>query len=422
MKKMWKQWFAVKNLVIFFLALWGFTLFSSFLNEYTRPQVQAVHAAKTALSIELQGNEQLEWKDRDAVFSDFGGRVSQVKMAEGEEVTPETVLFRLDLEELKKQLAKLEKSQSEWDLKLQAAQKREAGFFQEERAEKKQAYAHELAEAEQKLVTQEKLYQLGTVSKQAVETARLERDKKRAEEMEVGASLQEREAQVLASRREAEEKSKEIQEELQGLKEIIKENGQVRAKETGVLARFSMTVGGEIQKGQLLYEIAKKSEWSQLVYSIEKKKAEHFKVGDSLNVKHASVNGSLQGEILSIRADPENQDNRLLKIQVATGEIPAGAQVELKHAKRTKVYDLVVPKSAVGKYQNKAYVWVVKEKKKGFGTEVTVVRQTVITGESDDKNVVITSGLSPEDAYVSKILNDKSLAENMKVTWEREEQ
>lgn len=421
MKKNWKQWFAMKNLVIFFLILWGFTLFSSFLNEYTRPRVEAVHAGRSALSIVLEGEEELEWKERNAVFSDFSGSVTQVLASEGEEVTEETVLFRLDLEKLQKQIQDLEKNQIEWELKRQASEKREVGFFQEERIEKQNTYWNELAEAEQNLNVQEELYQLGSVSKQELDEAQQALNQKRTEGVEVEASLQEKEAQVVASRREAEEQVQEIQEELQWMRERLKENGQVRAGDSGVLAQFSITVGDEIQKEQLLYELAKKSEYSEVVYSIEKKKAEYFQVGDFVNLKHASVTGGFQGEILSIRLDPQNSDNRLMKIQFPTGEIPAGSQVELKHAKRTKIYDVVIPKSAVGKYQNQSFVWVVKEKKKGFGNEVTVQRQMVIVGESDEKNVVIASGLSPEDYYVSKIVNEKSLAEDMKVTWEREE-
>lgn len=405
----------------FFIAIWCFTMLSSFIFHYTLPEVKVASPYTGPLEIKINTTGTVKAERVDYVYANGKGIVKEVAVQPGQMVKVGDPIATFDLEDLKVSHKKLtyDKALLEYDM---SNAKENLSYF--ERASKDAAIDSEerkLATLKKEVELKQHLLEIGGASQKEVDEA-VENLKQQM--MILDTKLSESVTSANTFKKDMigiEKRLFEMSLELASLEKLIANDGVLVSDYEGIVSSVHAQSGDEVTIKSKVAEIESQSDGYTATIRIEKNKSKHIVVGDGMTISSTKLGHDIKGVVQSVDFKVENGVKFAnVTLNFETDKVQSGDEVDIRMTKRTKVYPTLVPKTALAQENGMTFLWVSKTLDKGFGVETTSKKVAVNVGEKDDKNAVILSGVSTEDVIITVVDNGKVLKDEGKIMIRKE--
>ncbi len=199
---------------------------------------------------------------------------------------------------------------------------------------------------------------------------------------------------------------KDIEEQTEVVEELRDDvsNERIVSSRAGIVQSVNIAAGGIISPNTTLAVIETAEKGYILSFSVSREQSEKFSIGDKAKVDSSDISA----ELYQIKTDPNGQDDyRIFVFKLEGGDI-SDKEYSLTLTKPGKLYDLIIPKSALYSDSNGYFVLVVKSKGTPFGARYIAQRVAVEVLEQHDQEVAISASLREGDYVIltsSKPLN-----------------
>ena len=191
--------------------------------------------------------------------------------------------------------------------------------------------------------------------------------------------------------------------ELEDSERNLMAGGEIICGFDGVISAVYAENGMQIPKGQLLFEVIPKGDTVAVKWNLNTEKARLVNAGDQVTFEAANpeelvIKGEItQKEYLADKG--EYQFTSLVGIE--NGEQKSGLILDVSVTKNSKVYNMIVPNSAIVKSGGMEYVYVLKNVKGPLGEEEYAERVKVSILDSDAFNSAINASIEVDTKVVS---------------------
>jgi HlyD family secretion protein len=368
------------------------------------PQLQTAKAVRQEIKMVVSTNGIIEPLDRSEVYAPIDGRVIQIPLREGSEISQGHVLMQLESEQIRTALADakagLLDARRQANAIVNGPPKEEIAALDATIAEA----AMELDQVDKDLAVEESLLSKGAVARAAVENLRKQRD-----QYQLRLDSQKKQKQDVLQRYSSEEKQweqdkvGELTKQVQNLEQQLRMES-VMAPKGGLIYSLEVKPGAYVTKGQLLAQINQPGIVKLRAY-VDEPDLGRIAKGQSVSIEW---DGMADTQWTGIVERPAEQvvalNNRTVGYVLCSinGEpkelIPnLNVKVEITTARKPNV--LTVPRSAVFNQDGKQVVLVVNGEK----TAIKPVALGMITAE----DIEILQGIREGDLIVLNPMEGK---------------
>ncbi len=421
------KWFG-----LFFAAMLLFTFLSRAADSVNVAQVQAKTVQNQVISHKVSGIGKIEGTREVAVFAQEGQKVSQVLVQEGQSVKQGQVLLQLLESTIKETLEEKQDTVEELSLKLNDLASQDGVNGQKKsyalgRAQQDLQTAVEngdinMSNAQREIdIARQKLQNYLDSREQFTDHAedsqeeQALRDEIRAKEEALNQIIMSRNREVMEAERgvqdarlpDADDSSAEnvqrelskVQEEIEELRTLLANKGEITAPSDGVVKSISAGTGSQTtqEAAAVLYEVSGEL---RMTGTISEDDLQYVGVGGKVFLKGSSGVEVENAVIEAIHEDEANPDMRLISVKVPENTLSVGESAEFTITKDNGPYKCCVPLSALYGQEGQEYVYVLDTQDSVLG-EITVVRKVEVTVmEKNGTQAALQEGVLSSDQKV----------------------
>ena len=171
--------------------------------------------------------------------------------------------------------------------------------------------------------------------------------------------------------------------------------------------------GQRISENQLLLQLGSLEAGYRLEVEIEPE-IDFMKIDDLVDVKSEDV-VDLKGSINQIKKE---KDHLKIGITFNSEVVNVGDEMTIVFKEEDKIYDNVIPYSAVYKEENSYFVFVAEEIDDALGKSYMVKKKKVYMADYNDTYVAISEGITVLDKVI--ITSEDEISEGMRIRLENE--
>lgn len=181
----------------------------------------------------------------------------------------------------------------------------------------------------------------------------------------------------------------EKQKDLEKLKALQEQNGNVLAPVKGLITKVGVTTGDAAPEGMAML-MADTSEGTKFVADITKEQQKQLERKDKVTLTTENNEKDIENLIIDmIKEKAEEKSTYELSVLLPPGTLDIGKTAELQVQKISEPYRLCVPIEAVHQENSKKYLLVIKETESILGTELEAERVDVTVLKNNDKYAAI---------------------------------
>lgn len=398
---------------IFFGAIIVLTFFSKSFYSWTLPKVRTEIIGCGSLTKEIMGEGIVEAKDRIEHYVFVRGQIKDIRVSVGDEVKKGDIIMALDKRDLEKELERKNIELSELKLKYE-------GIVSDKESNSVNSYEQGLNELEEDLSCKEKeyllykaLYEKGAESRNAYETKGKEYNSAKSKldnfkkdfELQQQNSLREIEAAKLAIAK--------IELDIRDIREEI-DDCNVTAPSDGVIKEINFKKGMMPNNSVPAYILDNMTGGFEIKVDLTGGLCEYINLEEKVQIKIKNKgNMSVDGTIKAISDKKDDYSKKTITVDLEQADLLGGEVGELYLKKKIGSYDIIAPRSAIGKDREGEYVFLLEEKEGPLGKEYYVLKCKVTVGDSDNSYIGILSGLLGNERVV--VYSNKSLYDGSSV-------
>lgn len=403
--------------LLFFIAMILLTFFSKTINNYALSRVKVEQPMSGALIKEIWGDGYFEPRIEKKVYPNSGRLVSDILIEQGEHVEKGQLLFTLASEDLEEQLQEEQIRYEKLKLTLEQVSGRRVSSSVESAEYLLDQCRNTLDTAGKKLESAKNLFDAGAVSAIELDNAEYvfqaaeDTYKKAVKDHDVArkeytANQQDHEAEI----KKAEYDLKLQKIVMENLKGRI-ESSRVAAPASGMVTELNIAKGdmtGNIKPAVIIADI---SGGFSFRIAAGRDAASYVKIGEEVKIRvYSSTINEVAGRVGEFIGSAENENGMVeMVVHIENNSLTGGEKGSVDISKRTRVYNILIPVSAICSDNVGDYVWVVKEQKGPLSIETYVQKTYVKVEDSDNFKVAVINGITSEDSIVveySKYLQD----------------
>jgi HlyD family secretion protein len=392
---MLKQTRLRKAITVFFLFMLIMTFLSKTLHNLSLPRVDAVKPAAGYLVREIRGEGVIEPVETYEIYPENNVRITDILVKPGNSVVRGDKIAEADISEAKEIYARSMLRYENAKLEYQKLQLNKNGLPELEKEIER--VKNEVIEKQADLEEIRQLYSMGAESAGTVaaaekalknvrdELARKQQEyEKRSEEYEIDVRKAQNELLILEMELEDMKVEDAVYAPVDGIVKTVNEKSDIEKNRVPVCILIDPSKGFRLRipAGQ--------------------KNAEYLEIGEVCKVDIRNTDAQVDGTIADIRdnmADPVNRKDIMIAIE--GGSLNGGETGSIRIAKKSKVYSLLVPNSALHEDSYGPYVFVVDEKQGFLGNEKYIRKVYVETEDHDDTKTAISAGISTDSLVVT---------------------
>ncbi len=393
------------------------TFFSKSFYSWTLPKVRAENIGAGSLTKEIIGEGIVEVKDRIEHYVSVTAQIKEVKVHVGDRVRKGDIIMVLAKEDIEKELERknieLSELKLEYDNILSNKEINSINTYNQRLKELEE----DLSYKEKDLVIYKALYEQGAESKNTFEAKERECNSIRTKldnlkkEFEQGQqnSLRDIEAAKLSIAK------KEL--EIRDIKEDI-ENSLILSPSEGIMKEINFKKGMILNDSDPVYILDNVNSGFQMRVDLDSGKSQYINLGDEVQIIIKNRGDiTLDGQVKAIGDKKDDYSKKTIIADLDQADLLGGETGELYLKKKIGSYDIIVPRSAIGKDSEGEYVFVLEEREGPLGKEYEVSKRKVTIGESDNSYIGIRSGLLGSEKVV--VSSNKSLFDRNSVILEK---
>ena len=429
--------------------------FSRTVYTYNLPIVTAYMPKTGKLTKEEKSTGLADWAEIAEVYSDISGKIDEILVAEGDQVSQGQALMRLsfDREDIQTKLRELTISRNKNALDTEnirmniAKVNRSIADLSQEVYKPDDVSENELltlnmkiAKAEETLTKTKTLYESGVTPRSELDSAQYNldtllqdkgillqtiADRKETAEKTVSDKEKDRAKQLQSyndqlAAYDQDLKAKEL--ELQNLaiqqesyeKQLAKfdANGTIYAPSAGIITSIPVKAG---QMANAHQHVASMGIGNTYEITCRLSLENNFvTTGDTVEIANATH--KMDADVVKITPV---EGTKKITLRVSSDEISTGETFTVTFQKKSAESGILVPNGAVHKDSDGYFLYQIKQRQGILGDEYYVAKQSVYIGDSDNENTIITKGVGFFDPIVT--LSNKALSENNTVKVKNEE-
>jgi HlyD family secretion protein len=195
------------------------------------------------------------------------------------------------------------------------------------------------------------------------------------------------------------------QRKIDKLQQQLKQGTSLKAAVSGIVTSVNVTEGLPVQGADPAVSVTDSSKPLQLIVTLPEEQVKYLFVGDETEVTVSSIDQQpIIGKISEIRvpvttgqdsqAGQQAQiDSKEILIDVEDNRLKGGENAEFSINKQTQPFRTLISNGAVRESSNEYYVLVLKKRQGVLGDEYYTQQVKVVTGDSDNTNTEIKSGI-----------------------------
>ena len=192
----------------------------------------------------------------------------------------------------------------------------------------------------------------------------------------------------------------EKQKDLEKLKALLDQNGNVLAPVKGLITKVNITTGDAAPDGMSIL-MADTSEGTKFVADITEEQQKQLERKDKVTLKLEGQEKDIENLTIDmIQEKADDKSTYELTVLLPPGTLDIGKTAELVVQKITEPYKLCVPIEAVHQEDTQKYLLVIKETESILGTELEAERIDVTVLKSNDKYAAIDENSLSSDQKV----------------------
>lgn len=178
---------------------------------------------------------------------------------------------------------------------------------------------------------------------------------------------------------------------------------EVKAEVNGVVKSVGVTAGSTTKPEDVLATIEVPDMGYTVELTVTAEQAQKVVVGDMAQVSMGWWGSyDITAQLTAIRPDPKNpRTNKILVFEVSGSDVSSGSNIDISIGERSRMYDIVVPKSALRSDSNGSFVLIVVAKPSPLGNRYTAQRVDVTVQAEDDVNCAVTGGVGYGDYVIT---------------------
>lgn len=176
--------------------------------------------------------------------------------------------------------------------------------------------------------------------------------------------------------------------------------GTITAPVSGTISSMTYRAGETAAAGNAAAVIDMTDKGFVLSFSVKSEQAKKLSVGTNADISNNYFGKDISAVLTAIKPDNANpQTSKLLEFTISGGDVQAGDSISLSIGAKGQDYPAVVPNSAVREDKNGKYVLVVESKSTALGSRYYAVRYPVEVLASNDSKTAV-SGLTGSEFVV----------------------
>jgi len=178
---------------------------------------------------------------------------------------------------------------------------------------------------------------------------------------------------------------------------------EVVADVNGVIKSVGVTAGSTTKPEDVLATIEVPDMGYTVELAVTAEQAQKVVVGDMAQVSMGWWGSyDITAQLTAIRPDPKNpRESKLLVFEVSGSDVVSGSNIDISIGERSRMYDTVIPKSALRSDSNGSFVLIVVAKPSPLGNRYTAQRVDVTVQAEDDVNCAVTGGVGYGDYVIT---------------------
>lgn len=384
-----------KAIVVFFLFMLIMTFLSKTLNNLSLPRVDAVKPSAGYLVREIRGYGIIEPVEVFEIYPGKNVKVTEILVKSGSYVSKGGKIAETDITEAEKIYAKSMLRYENAKLDYQKLLLNKNGLPELEKEIER--IESEICEKQAELEDTRQLYSVGAQSADAVSAA--EKSLKNARD-----SLAQKRQEYERRREQYEIDIQKAQNELKIMEmelEDLKVQKGIFAPADGIIK--TVNDRRDIEKsGAPVCILVDVSKGFRLRIPASKTSADYLSIGEMLKVDIRNPDIQVDGTIADIRdnvADPANKKDIIIAIE--SDSLSGGEAGSVRFAKKSSVYSLLVPNSAIHEDSAGTYVLVVDEKHGFLGNENYARKAYVEIEDYDDSKTAVSYGITIDSLVIT---------------------
>ncbi len=393
-----------KMILKYFLAMFVLTILSNSLTNMALPQVDVEGVKSNSLKFQIKSSGKLTAVKNVLVEGVNLVKIDNILVREGQKVEKGQNLVELNKDSVDELFTSKENEVEIAKLDYEIAQiNKQEGLMKAE---------IEYNQAKKKYEDNLVLFENGAVSKNELEKSKADLELSELDlKNKTVQNSKEKEKEFLNAKQLYNTKNTEFEK----IKKIKNDNYYIKAPTAGVVNNIYARIGVTMGENEKLLDIKDRNSGFELRIVIPKQVAKYVEIGEKMK---ASALGDLEieAEVKGIVDDKEDPENKKEVCFLLNNDLLAGDEtVTINAVKTSKIYDMVIPKSAVGKEATgETFVWKIRTEEKSFGKEFYVEKALVTISDEDLKSSAIASGLAFGDKVVGNA-GELDLKENGRV-------
>ncbi|HOJ80641.1 MAG TPA: efflux RND transporter periplasmic adaptor subunit [Clostridiales bacterium] len=376
-----------KAIIVFFLFMLIMTFLSKTLSNLSLPRVNAVKPSAGYLVREIRGDGVIEPVEAYEIYPDKNVKVKEILVKSGSYVSKGEKIAETDITEAEELYAKSMLRYENAKLDYQKLLLSKNGLPELEKEIER--IEGEIGEKQAELEDIRQLYSVGAQSADDVSAAEKSLKNARDDLAQKRQEYEKRREQYEIDIRKAQNELKIMEMELEDMK--VEEG--IYAPADGIIK--TVNDKRDVEKGAPVCVLVDPSKGFRLRIPASKTKTGYLSIGEMLKVDIRNADIQVDGTIADIRdnvTDPANKKDLIIVIE--SDSLSGGETGSVRFAKKSGVYSLLVPNSAIHEDSEGTYVFVVDEKQGFLGNENYVRKAYVEIEDYDDSKTAVSSGIT----------------------------
>lgn len=412
--------FREKPLLVFIFIMLILSVISKSIYSYFIPNVNVKYVQQGTIKTQVKSYSIVDTPRLKSIYADINARIKSQNIEENKIIKNGEILITYDIQE---QLDKLKYEELEYEklnVKEEVLKNSTLEIEKQKLSIKKQEEKITKIEEELKKITE--LFEAGAIPKKEItdkkseldeEKIQLEIDKKELEHLitneenkKINDDIKQKNKDKI---KQIEKNQKEL--EIKMKKDNIQLFSALKSMYDGKIIKSYIDGKTMLSQGEKICDIIEDGNTYKAIFKLKKDEMNLFKIDDKINLKIKSMS---KDKIDAIVTDILNSNEKKeITVSFKTDENVYMQNVELNYEKESKVYDMVLPSSAI-KYDGKNYYINVIDKKENFLSSDYIARRVLIRIEEKGNNMVaISSEISINEKVV--ISSDKFIENGQKV-------
>lgn len=415
MKSKIKEIGSFKHFIIFLAIIWGFTILSNFISDYSRPEVKIAKPLAMPLQITLKGDAEAISESCELIRLGETSYIEKVMVSEGSKFSKGDPLYKVSIDELTDELSSLKEQLAINNLDIDL-NKQSIDYFEKISASDDiKKLKRDIENLKIEYENNKVFYDSGSLSMNDLKKSKDQYDSKLLELREKEMTLKKNKSSLNKDKLYFSQKNSEIYERIMSLEEIVKSEGIISAIDDGLITKLYVKVGDKVQKGDLFGISQGKGSDMIINLGIHKNKSKFLSIGDEIYMSSPKEGSKIKGILTSISTDEEDENKKNLTISFTSELILSGDKVSVNYQINTKPYNMVVPKNAIGSSSEGKFVYGVVKEARGFGDKYYTKKMLVEVGDEGDTEVVVLSGIGGDDYIITEVTNEKTLVDGKEI-------